>query len=99
MNWSGILLGASAFILIGAFHPIVIKAEYYIGKKCWWIFALAGLICTVISLLIENIVVSSIIGVLAFCFFWSILELFAQEKRVKKGWFPENPKKKIDRNK
>jgi len=25
---------------------------------------------------------------------WSILELFEQEERVKKGWFPKNPKKK-----
>lgn len=94
MNLAGILLGASAFLLIGVFHPIVIKAEYHLGKKCWWIFAVVGFICALISLMIDNIVLSSIIGVLAFCFFWSILELFEQEKRVKKGWFPENPKKK-----
>lgn len=94
MNLAGILLGASAFLLIGVFHPIVIKAEYHLGKKCWWIFAVAGFICALISLKIDNIVLSSIIDVLAFCFFWSILELFEQEKRVKKGWFPENPKKK-----
>lgn len=94
MNLSGIILGASAFFLIGAFHPIVIKAEYHLGKKCWWAFAIAGIICAVISLMIDNIILSSIIGVLAFCFFWSILELFEQEKRVKKGWFPENPQKR-----
>lgn len=94
MNWSGILLGAASFILIGAFHPIVIKAEYYLGKKCWWMFAIAGFACAIISILIDDIVVSSIIGVLAFCFFWSILELFEQEKRVKRGWFPTNPNRK-----
>ena len=94
MNLTGIILGASAFFLIGAFHPIVIKAEYHLGKKCWWAFAIAGIICAVISLMIDNIILSSIIGVLAFCFFWSILELFEQEKRVKKGWFPENPRRK-----
>lgn len=94
MNWSGILLGAASFILIGAFHPIVIKAEYYLGKKCWWMFAIAGFVCAIISFLIDGIVVSSIIGVLAFCFFWSILELFEQEKRVKRGWFPTNPNRK-----
>lgn len=94
MNWSGILLGAAAFLLIGAFHPIVIKAEYHIGKKCWWAFAIAGIICAAISLLIDDMVLSAVIGVLAFCFFWSILELFEQEKRVRKGWFPDNPNKK-----
>lgn len=97
MNWAGILLGAAAFVLIGAFHPVVIKAEYYLGRKCWWMFLIAGLICAVISLLIDNLVLSSIVGVLAFCFFWSILELFEQEKRVKKGWFPENPNKRKKR--
>lgn len=94
MNWSGILLGAAAFLLIGAFHPIVIKAEYHIGKKCWWAFAIAGIICAAISLLIDDMVLSAVIGVLAFCFFWSILELFEQEKRVRKAWFPDNPNKK-----
>ena len=38
-------------------------------------------------------VLSAITGVFVFSCFWSILELFQQEKRVKKGWFPENPKK------
>ena len=94
MNWSGILLGAAAFLLIGAFHPVVIKAEYYFSKNIWWVFAIAGVICAGFSVFIENITVSSIVGVLAFCFFWSIKELFEQEKRVKKGWFPANPKKK-----
>ncbi len=98
MNWSGIILGASAFVLIGAFHPIVIKAEYYIGKRCWWVFALAGIIFAIVSLMIENLVFSSVIGVLAFCCFWSILELFEQEQRVKKGWFPANPKKDRKQN-
>lgn len=94
MNWSGIILGAAAFVLIGAFHPIVIKAEYHVGKKCWWVFALAGMAFSAVSLLVDDLVLSSVIGVLAFCCFWSILELFEQEKRVKKGWFPSNPKKK-----
>ncbi|MCQ2117643.1 MAG: DUF4491 family protein [Bacteroidales bacterium] len=33
-------------------------------------------------------------GVVGFSCFWSILELFQQEQRVAKGWFPSNPKKK-----
>ncbi|WP_423893355.1 DUF4491 family protein, partial [Filifactor alocis] len=31
---------------------------------------------------------------LGFCLFWSIKELFEQEKRVQKGWYPKNPKKR-----
>ena len=94
MNSNGIIIGLSTFLIIGLFHPIVIKAEYYFGKRCWWAFALAGVIFGVLSLYIENVLWSSISGVTAFSSFWSIHELIEQEKRVKKGWFPENPKRK-----
>ena len=94
MNFGGVIVGLATFLIIGAFHPIVIKAEYYIGKKCWWAFLLAGFIFAAVSLFIENWVGSTIMGVVAFSCFWSILELFEQEERVKKGWFPANPKKR-----
>lgn len=98
MNFSGIIVGLATFLIIGMFHPIVIKAEYYIGRKCWWAFMLAGMAFGVLSLFMDNLVASTITGVVSFSCFWSILELFAQEKRVKKGWFPENPSKKIKAN-
>lgn len=94
MNFAGIILGISAFLIIGLFHPVVIKAEYFFGKKCWWIFALAGIGFCVAALFVDSTVVSSILGVTGFSCFWSVLELFEQEKRVKKGWFPANPNKK-----
>ena len=37
---------------------------------------------------------STLLGVTAFSSLWSILELFKQRKRVEKGWFPVNPKRK-----
>lgn len=94
MNFSGIFLGVSAFLIIGLFHPIVIKAEYHLGKRCWWMFALAGIGFCITALFIGNTVISSIVGVVGFSCFWSILELFEQEKRVKRGWFPANPNRK-----
>ena len=93
MYFSGIIIGAATFLCIGMFHPIVIKAEYHFGVGCWWAFLLAGLICTSASLFIENMVLSTLLGVVAFSCFWSILELFNQRERVKKGWFPKNPKR------
>ena len=33
MNFIGILIGLSTFLTIGVFHPIVIKAEYYFGRR------------------------------------------------------------------
>lgn len=94
MNFSGIVLGAAAFLSIGIFHPIVIKAEYHLSKQCWWMFALAGIVFICISLFISNTTIAAILGVLGFSCFWSIHELFMQEKRVEKGWFPKNPKRK-----
>lgn len=94
MNFEGIIVGLATFIIIGVFHPIVIKAEYHIGKKCWWAFLLAGMGFAILSIFINNLVWSTIAGVTAFSCFWSIHELFEQEKRVQKGWFPENPDKK-----
>ena len=56
-------------------------------------FALAGVASAVLSLFIESMVWSTITGVTAFSCFWSIHELIEQENRVRKGWFPANPKK------
>ena len=34
-----------------------------------------------------------VMGGFAFSCFWSIHEMFQQERRVLRGWFPENPKR------
>lgn len=94
MNFSGLLIGVSTFLIIGLFHPLVIKMEYYWGTKLWWTWLLAGLVGLALSLIIDNIVLSAILGSFAFSAFWGIGELFSQEKRVQKGWFPRNPKRK-----
>lgn len=91
MNFAGIAVGLATFLIIGVFHPIVIKAEYYFGTKCWWVFLVAGILFCVLSIVVEGIIASTILGVTAFSSFWSILELVHQKKRVEKGWFPEGP--------
>ena len=88
------LIGVVTFLVIGLFHPLVIKAEYYIGVKSWWLFLLAGLLSSAGSMLVDNLMLSTVLGVVAFSSFWSIGEVFEQRKRVEKGWFPANPKRK-----
>ncbi|MDE6270388.1 MAG: DUF4491 family protein, partial [Muribaculaceae bacterium] len=39
---------------------------------------------------------SALLGVTAFSSFWTILEIFEQRERVRKGWFPANPARKKD---
>ena len=94
MNFSGVIIGAAAFLIIGLLHPVIIKAEYHVGKKIWPIFGVAGLAALFLSVNFANIFTSSILGVLGFSLLWSIQEVIQQEKRVKRGWFPSNPKKK-----
>ena len=82
---AGLFIGICTFLIIGLFHPVVVKAEYYWGTKCWWIFLILGIAGVAASLSIDNVIFSS---------FWTIKEVFEQEDRVKKGWFPKNPKRK-----
>lgn len=91
LNLHGVLLGLGAFLCIGLFHPIVIKCEYYFGVKCWPAFLVVGLVGCVASLFVANVYASVILGVFSFSCFWSILELFQQRERVRKGWFPKKP--------
>ncbi len=91
MNFSGLIVAIATFLIIGVFHPIVIKSEYHFGTRCWWVFALLGILFIVASLLIANSILSTILGVVGCSCLWSILELFEQKKRVDKGWFPKNP--------
>ncbi len=93
MNYSGLILGAGAFLCIGLFHPLVIKAEYYFGIKSWWAFLIVGLLSAAGSLFVDNVYVSIFLGIFAFSAIWGVGEVLHQEKRVLKGWFPENPKR------
>lgn len=95
MNFQGLIIGIAAFIIIGVFHPIVIKSEYHIGKKIWPLFLIVGIILIAVSMFIDSITISAIVGVAGFSSLWSINEIVEQEERVKKGWFPYNTKKDI----
>ena len=95
-NIDGILIGICTFLIIGIFHPIVVKAEYYWGTRCWWIFLVLGIAGLGISLFTESILLSSLLGVFSFSSFWTIKELFEQRDRILKGWFPMNPKRKAE---
>ena len=96
MNFTGLIIAVITFLVIGLFHPIVIKGEYYFGTRCWWVFALAGIAFIAASLWVEDGIVSPVLGVVGCSCLWSILEIFEQKERVEKGWFPMNPKRKAE---
>ena len=55
MHYEGVLLGLCTFLIIGAFHPVVIKSEYYFGTRVWWIFLVVGLGFLCASLFIASL--------------------------------------------
>ncbi len=89
----GPAIGLATFLIIGFFHPVVIKTEYHFGTRPWWIFLLVGIAAVASSVIIADVFWSSILGVFGFSSFWTIKELFEQRERVIKGWFPKNPRR------
>lgn len=93
MQFAGMIVGLATFFIIGALHPVIIKAEFHLGKGCWPLFLVGGLGCLAGSLAPSPWWASALLAVLGCNLLWCIKELFDQEKRVQKGWFPGNPKR------
>ena len=60
MDWlvschlGGVVIGICTFLIIGLFHPVVVKAEYHWGTRCWWVFLVLGLMGMAGSIIIQN---------------------------------------------
>lgn len=94
MNFSGILLGILSFLIIGIWHPIVVKGEYHFGKRvCTPVFLCLGVLCCILSVIVSSQLLSVALALLGFSSLWGIKEVREQEKRVERGWFPKNPKR------
>ena len=93
MYFDGIIVGAITFLIIGIFHPIVIKTEYHFTAKVWPIYLVFGILCLSSSIFLNQVYIRIIVCVLGCSALWGIGELKEQKARVEKGWFPKNPKK------
>lgn len=91
LHLEGALVGLCTFLIIGLYHPLVIKGEYYFGEKIKWWFLVAGIIFLAACMLTDDLVISALLGVASFSSFWSVKEVKEQVERVRKGWFPANP--------
>ena len=93
LNLEGVVVGAASLLVIGAFHPLVIWCEYRYTQRIWPVFLIAGLLCLIVALFIQGLF-SILLGLLGVACIWSIRELKEQARRVERGWFPKNPKRK-----
>lgn len=57
-------------------------------------FLLAGIGFIATAMIVANVIISALLGVVGASCLWSIGEIIEQRQRVKKGWFPMNPKRK-----
>lgn len=87
-NLTGLVIGVATFLIIGLFHPLVIKGEYYFGVKIWWIFLVMGIAAIAASIAVHELLVSTLLAVWGASSLWSIGELFEQRKRVARGGSP-----------
>lgn len=94
LHFAGIAIGVLSFLIIGIFHPIVVKCEYYFGAGCRWWFVIAGATGVVGSVFIASFFWSTLLAVFSFSALWSAKEIKEQEERVRKGWFPRNPRRR-----
>lgn len=90
----GLTAGLFTFLIIGLFHPLVIKGYYYFGLRVRWAFLIAGVLAAYGAYAVQDTFWSVLLGVLAFSSFWSIKEVKEQQARVERGWFPANPRRK-----
>ncbi|MDR2007071.1 MAG: DUF4491 family protein [Acidaminococcales bacterium] len=93
MRFDGLLISIITFLIIGVFHFLVVKGEYYFSEKIWPLFLLAGVAALALSCLVYQTLLSSALGVFGCTCLWSVMELKKQTKRVGKGWFPQNPQR------
>ncbi|MBC6680809.1 DUF4491 family protein [Zhenpiania hominis] len=93
LNFEGILIGIASLLIIGLFHPIVIKCEYYFSQRVWPLFLIAGLLLLAAALFVQGLF-SILLALVGVACLWSIREIKEQAQRVAKGWFPKNPNRK-----
>ena len=94
MNYYGMVMGGVMILATGLGHVLVIKWEYYWGRKSWPGLLTIGSFLVVGSILTGNVFLSGSLGILGAVFLWSVYELFRQSKRVEQGLFRRNPKRK-----
>ena len=93
-NLTGLIIGICTFLIIGLFHPVVIKAEYYWGTGCWWIFLVLGIVGTVAALWVTNVLWSSLLGVFAFLLSGRSRRFSSRKNECVKGGFPKTQRER-----
>lgn len=93
VNMEGVAVGIVALVMIGVFHPIVIKCEYYFSHRIWPLFLAAGIGFLLAALFTEGML-SMILGLAGVSCLWSIRELQEQAQPGREGMVSQESKPK-----
>ena len=94
MNFTGLIFACITLAAVGLGFLWVIKLEYYVGAHLAWPVGIFGGVVVLASLIVPGFAASAVVGILGGTIVWGATELPDQEKRVKDGIFPANPKKR-----
>ena len=93
MNAFGLFAGLITLLIIGLGFPLVIHSERIFGYTCWPYLMGLGALIVAISLLVQNSLLSLVVGVFGATCIWGSTELKEQAVRAELGWFPVNRNK------
>ncbi len=94
MNFFGLGLGIAALFVIGLGFVWVIRGEFYLGYL-WWPYVMGlGIGLIGVSLLVQSIWISALLGIFGASLVWGSTELKEQAVRAELGWYRFNPKRK-----
>ena len=93
MNFFGPTLGIFTLFIIGLGFIWVIRGERYFGYL-WWPYVMGlGVLLIIISLFVNNLWISALLGVFGASLVWGSTELKEQAVRAEIGWYSFNGKK------
>lgn len=94
LNPIGVITAFTTFIGIWFGHVLVRALEAKVEKLKPVLIAclLVGVGMLTGSLMVDQVVISAVFGIGGITILWDALEFFRQEKRVRKGHAPANPK-------
>lgn len=93
MNFFGPTLGILTLFIIGLGFIWVIRGERYFGYL-WWPYVMGlGVLLIIISLFVNNLWISALLGVFGASLVWGSTELKEQAVRAEIGWYSFNGKK------
>ncbi len=94
MNTVGLVAALAAFCSIWFGHVSVRKIEYR-SPTLWLpagIFVVVGAALEWVSLMAHTLAASTALGIVGITLLWDALELVRQQRRVRKGHAPANPR-------